>query len=122
MKKTVLLLIALFTISIVFSQSPKFEKITSKTDVISTSTITDDMFVVVKDGNSADFPIYKSKSGKQFVKGVSKKGNNYPIWIYTKTEYTYEGNIVYVTKNKKYCVYTLTKSGFPYPIWLKTIK
>lgn len=69
------------------------------------------------------FDVFTTKSGSKYVKGISKSGKQYPIWIGEETEHTfnYEGKEypVRVFKSGSYCFFLLSSKGYPYPRWLE---
>jgi len=66
------------------------------------------------------FDLFTTESGSRYVKLTSPRtGNDYPLWIGTPTEYTFEGRTVYQSRKGSYCVYLVSEnSGNPYAKWL----
>lgn len=67
-----------------------------------------------------NFKVHALESGTKFIKCNSPRtGNDYPVWVFTPTEYEYDGHKVYQTKKGTYCIYRISvNSGNPYPQWL----
>lgn len=64
------------------------------------------------------FEIFTTKSGAEFVKGISATGNPYAIWIGTETSSTFQGMQVRKFKSGSYAVFTLNKNGYPKATYL----
>jgi len=79
---------------------------------------TNEVFVL----DDKSFDVYKLETGSKYIKGVSAKGNAYPIWIHVRTGEIFDGLNVYKSKTGSFCVYRMNKSGYPTPRWLEVIE
>jgi hypothetical protein len=64
------------------------------------------------------FPVLETAKGTRFIAAESKTGKLYPVWIHTKTEFTFEGKQVFKTKKGSFCIYRIGRGGYPYPVYL----
>ena len=73
-----------------------------------------------------NFDIYQTATGGKYVKAISSKGNEYPIWIGDEVAMIYEENEkvyqVYKSGTGKYSIFKLNKYGYPYRISLGTLQ
>lgn len=81
---------------------------------VESGTLTQDNITV--DGKT--FDIYTTSKGSKFVKAISAKGNEYPVWIGEPTGKSFEGNDVYQFKSGSYAYFKLSKTGYPYAKYL----
>lgn len=118
MRKLMLVMFALVTVTMVNAQS--FKKKTSKGggfDVNAPSIVSMQESIMI-DGQS--YELFKTDKGSAFIKCLSPKtGNFYPVWIGKETDHVFEGRKVYQMKSGTYCVYQISKnSGNPYAVYL----
>jgi len=72
------------------------------------------------DGNS--YGVFQTEKGSRYITLTSSKsGNDYPLWVGSATDETYEGRTIYVMSSGSKCVYVVGKSGNPYSLWLKEV-
>jgi hypothetical protein len=114
MKKSVLVIALITLASIVNAQS--FTAKASGGFDANTGVLTTESIVI--DGQS--FSIHETGKGSKYIKCLSPRtGNDYAVWVGSKTSHSYEGSTVYQSKKGTYCVYKLSpKTGNPYPKWL----
>lgn len=124
MKQFILILSVLFLGLIIpstqntFAQTLQFEEIKSSGGGfdVNSGELTNETVTV--DGKS--YQLYKTKAGARYIKCNSPKtGNDYPVWVGTKTSHTYDGRTVYKSKKGSYSILKISSTGNPYNKWLK---
>lgn len=102
----IILLLAVTGLSSVQAQSFT-EKQSSGFDI---STAVDNGITIDIEGET--FDVYQTNKGSQFIKAVSSKGKDYPLWIGSKTTHEFDGKPVRQFNSGTYC-YLHLKDGKP---------
>ena len=75
---------------------------------------------IMVDGTSYDI-FETAKGSKYIICNSPKTGNDYPVWIGTATNHSFEGREVRQSKSDKYFILIKSKNtGNPYAKYLKT--
>ena len=106
----IIMIIVLSMMIATAANAQTFEYAKSSTGFDVTSGV-DTETVFTCDGKT--FPLFKTAKGAQYVKGISAKNTEYPIWIGSETSVMHDGKRVYKFNSGKYAVFTLSNKGFP---------
>lgn len=113
MKTTIISLFMLLILSVSL-HSQTFTAKSSKGFDVENSVKTSKTFTC----QGKSFDVYTTKSGSDFIKGISAEGKTYPIWIGVATEVKFEGYTVYQFKSGSYAIFKLNVSGYPKATYL----
>lgn len=107
--KTLLVVLVSLMLGLTIQAQTFTEKTSSGAFNTESGTLTQDNITV----EGKTFDVYVTSKGSKYVKAISAKGSQYPVWIGEPTGKSFEGHPVYQFKSGTYAYFKLTAKGYP---------